>query len=107
MIDWSQLDALEAEMGESFPEIVALFLEEAGEIVARLDQADPEDARALSADLHALKGSALNLGLSALASRCEDGEKYAEAGHTGQIALPALIACFHESCAALEARLAA
>ena len=107
MIDWSQLDALKAEMGESFAEIVALFLEEAGEIVARLERADKQDSAALAADLHALKGSALNLGLTALASRCAEGEKNAEAGQTAQIELPAVIACFHQSCASLEARLAA
>ena len=105
MIDWAQLESLKAEMGESFPEIIALFLEEAGEIVVRLEHGENRDARALAADLHALKGAALNLGLDSLARRCAEGEKNAEAGEVNQIALPALIACYHESCAVLEARL--
>ncbi len=105
MIDWSQLESLKAEMGESFPEIVALFLEEAGEIVIRLEHGKDRDARMLAADLHALKGAALNLGLDSLARRCAEGEKNAEAGQPGKIELPALIACYHDSCALLEARL--
>ena len=106
MIEWSQIDELEAEMGESFPEIVALFLEEASAIVARLERADPHDASALASDLHALKGAALNLGLTDFAALCALGEKNAEAGQTGAIALPGLIACFHESCSALKNGLA-
>ena len=104
MIDWSQLDTLEAEMGDSFPEIVELFLEEASEIVERLKAADPHDGAALAADLHALKGAALNLGLTGLATLSGEGEERAAAGQTGEIALPALFACFFDSCSALEKR---
>lgn len=105
MIEWSQVDALEAEMGESFPEVVALFLEEAGEIVERLEGGDRQDGKALAADLHALKGAALNLGLTGLADLCAEGERSAEAGQYEQVALPETISCFRESCAALDARL--
>lgn len=105
MIEWSQLEELETEMGDAFPEIVSLFLEEAGAIVERLKSANPNDAATLVTDLHALKGAALNLGLTQFAALCAEGEKRAEDGQAGAIALPVLFASFDESCAALERRL--
>ncbi len=79
MIDWQRLRDLKGEIGaEDFGEVVALFLEEADEVVARLTAADT--ARALERDLHFLKGSALNLGFSELAQICQIGEHKAAAG---------------------------
>ncbi|WP_151718904.1 Hpt domain-containing protein [Gemmobacter serpentinus] len=77
MIDWSRVDELCAEVGEEgFDEVVSLFLEETDEAIARIG-IDPAN---LGADLHFLKGGALNLGLSALALSCQDGERHCAEG---------------------------
>ena len=79
MIDWARVRELKSEIGdESFDEVVELFLEEADEVVARMDV--NLGAKALEADLHFLKGSALNLGFRALAVLCQTGESKAAGG---------------------------
>lgn len=81
MIDWQRVEDLKQEIGaEDFGEVVALFLEEADEVVARLLTA--KTAKALENDLHFLKGSALNLGFTDLAQICQLGERRAAAGGT-------------------------
>jgi HPt (histidine-containing phosphotransfer) domain-containing protein len=79
MIDWDRVKELRAEIGaEDFEEVVGLFLEEADECIARLS---PDlGPKSLAADLHFLKGAALNLGFAALSSLCQDGERRANAG---------------------------
>lgn len=79
MIDWHRVASLRAEIGEDdFDEVAAMFLEEADEVIERLlgGRTQPE----LAADLHFLKGSALNLGFVELAALCSDGEKRAASG---------------------------
>lgn len=79
MIDWARVRELKSEIGEdSFDEVVELFLEEADEVVARMDVSC--GAKALEADLHSLKGSALNLGFRDLATICQVGEFKAASG---------------------------
>jgi HPt (histidine-containing phosphotransfer) domain-containing protein len=79
MIDWDRVRELRAEIGaEDFDEVVCLFLEEADEAIARLSLAS--GAKSLAADLHFLKGAALNLGFSTLSGLCQDGERRASAG---------------------------
>ena len=79
MIDWGRVRELRSEIGpEDFAEVVSLFLEEADEAMARLS-ADG-GAKALAADLHFLKGAALNLGFDTLSALCQDGERRAGAG---------------------------
>jgi HPt (histidine-containing phosphotransfer) domain-containing protein len=77
MIDWDRVQALRDEVGaDDFAEVVDLFLEEVDEalggLTARLAPA------ALSAALHFLKGSALNLGFAEFARLCQIGEKNPE-----------------------------
>lgn len=81
MIDWGRVKELRSEIGaEDFQEVVDLFLQEADEAIARLGPtAGP---RALAADLHFLKGAALNLGFVDLSALCQDGERRASAGQT-------------------------
>jgi len=55
-----------------------MFLAESDEAVARLLAGKPDPT--LEADLHFLKGSALNLGFQHLAALCSAGEKRAAAG---------------------------
>ena len=76
MIDWSRLNELRSEIGEDdLAEVVSLFLEEADEVVSRI--ASLQTDADLESQLHFLKGSALNLGLSDLAAMCQDGERAA------------------------------
>lgn len=72
MIDWKRMDELRDEIGqEGFDEIVDVFLEEAGEVVARL----AATGQPTGEDLHFLKGSALNLGFVEVAAMCQDAER--------------------------------
>jgi histidine phosphotransfer protein HptB len=81
MIDWDRVRELRAEIGaDDFDEVAAMFLEEADEVVARLSPG--LSAKAIEADLHFLKGAALNLGFDALSGLCQDGERRAAGGDT-------------------------
>ena len=74
MIDWDRVRELREEIGaDAFEEVLDLFLEEVESALATLRAA--HDAESLEAQLHFLKGSALNLGFSALAGLCEDNER--------------------------------
>lgn len=78
-VDWERVAELRDEIGaEALAEVVGLFLEEADEVIARLG-ADA-GAKALEADLHFLKGAALNLGFGEFAALCQDGERRAATG---------------------------
>ncbi len=79
MIDWSQVAQLREEIGaEDFEEVAEMFLAEVEETLAGLEPAGPE----IGAQLHFLKGSALNLGLAEFADLCARGEVAARAGGT-------------------------
>lgn len=107
MIDWKQLDELRSDMGDSFDEIVEVFLEEVEAGVGKLRDA-PQDARA--APLHFLKGAALNLGFAKFAELCADGETRANAGKGASVEIDAVIDCYRQSrsefIAGLDARAA-
>lgn len=71
MIDTTRLDQLADEIGrESLAEIVDVFMSEMDETVEKLPEVD--SAQAYAAQLHFLKGSALNLGLTAIAVACDE-----------------------------------
>lgn len=79
VIDWDRVAALRAEIGEAdFEEIVEMFLFESDGVIGRLRQGRPDPT--LEAELHSLKGSALNLGFRQLAGLCSQGEKLAASG---------------------------
>jgi HPt (histidine-containing phosphotransfer) domain-containing protein len=80
VISTERVEELRSEVGEAdFAEIVALFIAESDALVAELRLVrDPAAAEAL---LHALKGSALNLGFDELARLCREG-RGAAAGST-------------------------
>lgn len=82
-------------MGNDFNEVVAMFLEEVGEVIARLEAAPDHDTYA--ADLHFLKGAALNLGFNDFATRCEIGEQLASEGRAAEVDLAAILASYHGS----------
>ena len=100
MIDWERVKELRAEIGaDDFSEVAVMFLEEADEAVSRLS---PElTAKAMEADLHFLKGAALNLGFDALSGLCQDGERRAAAGDTA-VDLEAVRSTYFASKAAFE-----
>jgi len=103
MIDWSQVEEMKLEMGGGFNEVVTMFLDEVGEVISRLEAAPEADA--LGADLHFLKGAALNLGFSEFADLCERGEKLALHGRTGEIDLNGVLICYRASCEVFRAGL--
>ncbi len=87
MIDRERLAELKAEVGEeAFEEILVVFLDEVDEAVGRLTAQPPTDADSLRAELHFLKGSGLNLGLSDFAELCRLGEERAAQGQMVDLA---------------------
>ncbi len=104
MIDWARVKELRDEIGaDDFDEVVALFLEEADEVIARIS---PElGAKALEADLHFLKGAALNLGFAAFAALCQQGERWAAEGNP-DIKIDPVRGSYHDSKIALGLGLA-
>lgn len=92
-IDWSRVSELRAEIGsDDFAEVAELFLDEVAQAVSALDQND--DAGAVQAGLHFIKGSALNLGFAGLANICSKGESDATSGIANLVDIPALQALF-------------
>lgn len=103
MIDWARVGQLRDEVGdEAFAEIAAMFLAEAEAAVARLTDGMTPDA--LAAELHGLKGSALNLGFADLARLCAAGEAAAAAGNPHSVDLPAVQRAFAAARVAFVAR---
>lgn len=96
MILWSRVRDLHDEVGaEGFDEVVALFLDEAGDVIDRLKSGDcPDDLDQL---LHFLKGSALSLGFAAFADLCRDGECRAAAGDAAKVDIAAITDAFDRS----------
>ncbi len=100
MIDWDRVRELRGEIGaEDFGEVAAMFLEEADEAVARL--LPGLTAKAMEADLHYLKGAALNLGFVTLSALCQEGERKAASGDTS-VDLDAVRSAYLASKAAFE-----
>lgn len=96
LIDWTRLGDLHQEIGpDDFGEVVELFLEEVLGTIEKLRQNSDPDA--LEADLHFLKGGALNLGFSQFASLCQQGEHLAANGHREEVQLPDILLCFDTS----------
>lgn len=101
MINWNRVCELRSEIGpEDFDEVVSLFLEEADEVIARLSAQG--GAKALAADLHFLKGAALNLGFATLSGLCQDGERRAGSGDLA-VDLAAVRAAYADCRAEFEA----
>lgn len=96
MIDWKRVEELREEIGpEGFLEVACMFLEEAEQAVTALLEGLPVDK--IGRQLHFLKGSALNLGLSDLAVVCQDGERKAAEGHGATVDPSHVAAVYHAS----------
>jgi len=73
MIEWERIAELQEDVGaESLAEVLDLFFEETEAVLDGLDQHLPPNR--LKADLHFLKGSALNLGFSRVGAMCRAAE---------------------------------
>lgn len=96
MIDWIRIKQLRSEIGEEdFPEVVEIFIEEVSEMIDSL-RAGP-NLETLGEDLHALKGSALNLGFCVFAEMCQSGETRAANGRAEEIVLEPILRCYDDS----------
>lgn len=106
MIDWTRIDELKEEIGsDGFAEVADMFLQEAEEAVRAL--AGPLRVDEVEAQLHFLKGSALNLGLTELASICHTGERLAASGKKHAFDPAQIVAVYHASRAQLLSGIAA
>jgi HPt (histidine-containing phosphotransfer) domain-containing protein len=96
MIDWKRVEELRDEIGaDGFAEVADMFLEEAEEAVRSLLAGPALDE--VEGQLHFLKGSALNLGLSDLAAICQDGERKAATGNAASADLAGVAAVYRAS----------
>ncbi|WP_299547974.1 Hpt domain-containing protein [uncultured Tateyamaria sp.] len=96
MIDWERVSTLRAEIGEEdFEEVVPLFIEEVTGIIDGLR--DGPDLSRLEDDLHALKGSALNLGFTDFSILCHKGEAMSAKGKAAEVDVPAILNSFDAS----------
>ena len=99
MIDWTRVRTLRDEVGaEDFGDVVEIFIEEVSEMVERL-RTTPQ-VETLGEDLHALKGSALNLGFTEFSALCQIGETLASTGRADEIDLPPILSSYDRSSAA-------
>jgi histidine phosphotransfer protein HptB len=105
MIDWKRVDELKEEIGaDGFAEVADMFLDEAeGAVQALLRGLSAEE---IEGQLHFLKGSALNLGLSELAAICQDGERQAAAGEAVLVDVSLVVSVYRASRASLLGGLA-
>ncbi|WP_281967091.1 Hpt domain-containing protein [Roseovarius nanhaiticus] len=104
MIDWAKVSQLRDEIGaEDFSEVVDLFLTEVEGEIGDLRPEAPTES--LEAQLHFLKGSALNLGFHEFAKLCQAGESAAGAGRAEGVDVHAIIGSFAKSKAAFLAGL--
>ncbi|MBL9048648.1 MAG: Hpt domain-containing protein [Tabrizicola sp.] len=96
MIDWKRVEELREEIGaDGFAEVADMFLDEAEGAVCALVAGLP--ATEVEGQLHFLKGSALNLGLSDLAAICQEGERKAAAGRADEVDAAQVAAVYHAS----------
>jgi HPt (histidine-containing phosphotransfer) domain-containing protein len=99
MIDWKRVEELRDEIGaDGFAEVADMFLEEAEGAVRALLRGIP--AEEVEGQLHFLKGSALNLGLSELAAICQDGERSAAVGEAALVDVSLVASVYRASRAA-------
>lgn len=100
MIDWKRVEELREEIGaDGFVEVADMFLDEAEGAVRALVGGLPTGE--IEGQLHFLKGSALNLGLSELAAICQEGERKAATGQGAEVDVAKVAAIYQASRASL------
>lgn len=96
MIDWRKAEELRSEVGaKDFPEVFELFVAEVETAIARLRPGLPDAA--IENDMHFIKGSAWNLGFTALGELCQSGERCARDGNAQSVDLDAVRLCYIDS----------
>mgnify|MGYP006177802983 CR=1 FL=1 len=96
MIDWKQVNRLRTDVGiDAFDEIIELFINEVEGILERLR--DRPNYAEMENDMHALKGSTLNLGFQTLSELCKKGEKLSADRNPKAVNLPEIDSCFQIS----------
>jgi HPt (histidine-containing phosphotransfer) domain-containing protein len=99
-IDWARLAELREEIGpEEFAAVVEVFLADTDALVAALPETPPDR---LEGALHAIKGSALNLGLVRLAAICAEGEACAAGGRPAAVPLAPILLAYGTARRALQ-----
>lgn len=79
MIDWERVDTLRADLGaDGIALVTEIFTEDAQMLLAQIGKA--VSAAAQEADLHRLRGGALNMGCTGLADACRLRERAARDG---------------------------
>ncbi|MCO6384375.1 MAG: Hpt domain-containing protein [Vannielia sp.] len=100
MIDWGRVAELREDVGaEVFGEVKEIFLEEAEQVLARLEDGA---SGSWEEDFHCLKSAALNMGFAEVARLCQDAEIRARSGEAGPADAAAVTASFRASIAAFE-----
>lgn len=100
LIDRAQLEALRAEIGEEdMAEVIQIFLAESDEILSRCRKHPAATDWVM--ELHALKGCALNLGLSRMAEMCHRAEMRQRGTADGEAEFQQIAACYAASTDAL------
>ena len=96
MIDWTRITNLRDEVGEEdFAEVVEIFIEEVSGMVQSMRAAPKLET--LGADLHALKGSALNLGFTTFSELFQAGETAAAHGQAASVPLDQILDSYDKS----------
>ena len=96
MIAWERVEELREDIGaEDFNEVLELFMDEVKVLLDEL-RTDPSP-RDLEERMHFLKGSAFNIGFSAMGDLCRDAEVAAASGHPDPRALSQISRCFEAS----------
>ena len=102
MIDEQRFESLKAEIGlDGMSLLAGVFLDEADQIMDQLISHETD----LASGLHALHGSALNLGLKQLAQLCSKAEKAAQDKGGQFIDMLEISTSYHQSRAAFMAAL--
>lgn len=93
MIDWIKVRELADDIGrDAFDEVVDLFLQEVETALRTIALAEDVEAA-----LHFVKGCALNLGFSELATLCARNEALAARGLPDRVQLDPLHDCYRKS----------
>ncbi|MGI9391292.1 MAG: Hpt domain-containing protein [Boseongicola sp.] len=102
MIDWNRLSELRSEVGEDdYDEILVLFFDEVASV---LDSIESANVDAMKRDLHFLKGSAMNIGLTDVSALCQDYELALATNPDDTIDLSAIRHAFLASKEKIESR---
>lgn len=92
MINWDRINELRQEVGEEdLAEVLVLFCEEVEEVLDQLDTVLPD---AMPSQLHFLKGSALNIGLTEVGKLCRTEEEKLARDSAANAEIPAIRAAY-------------